>query len=96
MIHNEIITSKDVPDDYHQALNNLLIDMFDSLHILSGNPEYGDGRLFLSALSIVHAEFLAVLMHSLEGKIERKEYLKNEMAGFLKNFELISRRWEEK
>jgi len=89
MIHNEIISSKNLPDEYHQTIISLISDMFDSLHELSGKDEYGDPRLFLNALLIVHAEFLAVLIYSMRGEIDANEYVKNEMDGFLKNFDNI-------
>jgi hypothetical protein len=96
MIHSEIMSSKDVPDEYHQIMNDLLLDMFDALHVLSANPKYGDGRLFLSVLSLVHAEFLAVLMHTIKEDFDPEKYVNNELLVFVKNLELICKRYAEK
>jgi hypothetical protein len=96
MIHNEIISSKNIPDEYHHRVVKLVEEMFECLCILAEREEYRDPRLFLNSLLLVHAEMLAVLMYSARDEIDMEEYLSAEMDGFLKNFRNIYKEYEEK
>jgi hypothetical protein len=96
MIHNEIISSKNIPDEYHHRVVKLVEEMFDGLCILAEKEEYRDPRLFLNSLLMVHAEMLAVLMYSLRDVIDKEEYLNAEIDGFLKNFRNIYKEYEER
>ena len=87
MIHNEIISSKDLPDEYHQQFSNLTYEIADALERISTNKEYKDPRLFLSALSYVYSSMLALLMVEMGDSINPDKYCTKELEVVIKNVE---------
>ena len=89
MIENDIISSKDLPDEYHQQFFNLTHEISEALEKISANKEYKDPRLFLSAMSYTYASLLAIFMRDLGESIDPDKYLVRELEVIVKNVEGI-------
>ncbi len=87
MIHNEMMSSKDMPDELHQVFITLVDEITQTMSDLGERNEGVGGRMFLSALCVVHAGMLAILMEKLGDKINREEYLSTELLAFVKNID---------
>lgn len=85
MIHNEMFSTNDLPDELHHVYFNLVNEIRDALYKIGMKKEYEDSRLFISALSFVHAAMLSGLIHQLGDDIDIEEYLRKEMEVLFKN-----------
>lgn len=90
MIRNEIVSSNDVPDEYHQHFSELTDEIIELLAKVA--EKAADPRIFLSAVSLSYSGLLAILLEQIEDVINREEYLKTEMEVFLKNVEVYTQK----
>lgn len=87
MIRNDIISSRDMPDEFHQRFADLTDEIIDALTKVAESHGPEDGRMFLGALNLAYAGMLAVLMDGLGDQINREDYLETELQVFVRNFQ---------
>lgn len=87
MIRNDIISSRDMPDEFHQKFADLTDEVIDALTKVAESHGPEDGRMFLGAINLAYAGMLAVFMESMGETIEREDYLERELEVFIRNFQ---------
>lgn len=95
MIKNEIFSSKDIPDEQHEEFINFYDDILEALTDVALKHHSKDDRIFLSALTLVHAGFLAIMVNELEGQIDEVDYLAKDIEVFRLNFTRFLTRLKE-